>query len=108
MARTCTGDKLEVLGNVAKSYTTLDDAAPTLIDSVKASKDTLMGSAVAVRSCINDLLILYQSFLKAYLDQSKSASTSTAVTPFKQMTKIMSEHIPLPEEDFQESSYGLG
>ena len=72
------------------------------------SGSTLMGPAGGVQSCIDDLLILYQSMLKACISQFENDETSTPEDPFKQLTKRMSAYTPLPGCSLRESSYGMG
>jgi hypothetical protein len=59
-------------GNVAKAYEALDDASPVEIHTVKATEKIMSGAAASLRTCIEDLLVLYDAFMTAANDQFAS------------------------------------
>ena len=94
--------------NSAKAYGVLDDGTPVQIDDVKAGADTFGGSNGGMRSCVKDLLELYQGILKAADDQFKTEQSSTPGSPFKQVRQLLSAKIPLNVTSFRENSYAFG
>ena len=113
MARTDArgGHQRERFDNVTEAYMVLDDKSPVRVPITPQSSATLMGAAGGVQSCIDDLLILYQSMLKAYISQFNHGTTSTPPgTPFQQLTSTMTAHTPLlPGSSLRESSsHGMG
>jgi len=61
-----------------------------------------------VESCIDDLLVLYRSILKASITQFSSNQRTTPNNPFQSLTDTFSAHMPLPGNGLYESSYGMG
>ncbi|KAJ9666920.1 hypothetical protein H2201_003054 [Coniosporium apollinis] len=94
--------------NVAQAYMSLDDGTPVLIPGVKLGGDVLISPAGGIRSCIKDLLVLYQAILAEYNHQSATGKTSTPDSLFKQLPTVMSAHMSLPIQSPHEASYGLG
>ncbi|EON63642.1 hypothetical protein W97_02870 [Coniosporium apollinis CBS 100218] len=93
--------------NVAQAYMSLDDGTPVLISGVKLGGDVLISPAGGVKSCVKDMLMLYQAIVAEYSHQSTNGQTSTG-SPFKELPKIMSAHMDLPVQNPREASYGLG
>ena len=98
----------EKFDNVAKAYMVLDDGRPMSIPKISMSGQTLMGAAGGVESCIDDLLILYRSILKACIHQFDTKRRTTADNPFACLADTMTTHMPLPGTSLYESSYGMG
>jgi CubicO group peptidase (beta-lactamase class C family) len=95
-------------GNVAKAYSALDDASPTEIHTVKATDKIFSGAAAGLRTCVKDLLVLYDAFMLAANDQFATGKTSTSGSPLKQVNHIMSARIPMGGPTLNEASYGFG
>lgn len=108
LKRTDASGKREKFGNVAKAYMVLDDKTPVSIPKTPSSGQTLMGAAGRVESCIDDLLILYQSILEASITQFGSNQRTTPRNPFQSLTDTFSAHTPFPGNSLYESSYGMG
>ncbi|OBS20370.1 hypothetical protein FPOA_06743 [Fusarium poae] len=66
---------------------------------------TVVGS---VRSCTNDLVEFYSSFMDAANDQFANKTTSTSRSPFKQIKHILRPHSQLTLVSLREQSYALG
>lgn len=96
------------VGNVAKSYNTLDDGSPTPIDNVKTGDDGFGGPSAGIRTCVKDLLKLYSVFLASAKDQFASGRTSSQDSPLKQVSHLMSAKIPMDQPTLQEASYAFG
>lgn len=94
--------------NVAKAYGTLDSGKPALIDSVKVGDDSFGGANGGIRTCVKDLLGLYNNLLFAAQDQFCSGQTSSEGSPFKMADCLMSAKTPLGLTGFREQSYAFG
>ena len=94
--------------NIANGYAILDDTIPVLLDPVKLGDSTIITAAGGVRSCINDLLILYHSLLRASDYQFKTGLTCTPGSPFQQARTLFHSYMPLPTLSLRETSYALG
>jgi CubicO group peptidase (beta-lactamase class C family) len=81
--------------NVAKPYVALDDGSPYSIPNPKIADGTLMGSAMGLRSSVNDLLIWSKVLVDSLADQRHSGLTSTNGLPLKQLETIMDGKSPL-------------
>lgn len=112
MRRTDCREELNGDANITSAYSSLDNAMPVQIDRVKLSEATLMGAAGGVRSCVDELLIYYGNFLKAYTDQSQTGRASTPDSPFKHVLHQTSPHISIPIGTGRgislDQAYGLG
>jgi CubicO group peptidase (beta-lactamase class C family) len=108
LARTDARGKYKEFGNFATPYMALDDATPITIPQTPISSATLNGAAGGIRSCMKDLLVLYQAVLTACIDQFRSGKISTENSVFKNLIKTMSPHNQLPGHSLRESSYGYG
>ena len=95
-------------GNVAMAYEALDDASPVEIHTVKATEKIMSGAAASLRTCTEDLLVLYDAFMIAANDQFASGNTSTPNSPLKQVNHLMSAAIPINGPTANEASYALG
>ncbi|KAF5600689.1 beta-lactamase transpeptidase [Fusarium pseudoanthophilum] len=94
--------------NVAKAYYALDDASSYEVPIPIISHKTIMGAGGAVRSCTNDLVKYYSSFIHAVNHQFNNKTTSTPDSPFKQLTTILRPHNQLVVTSLREQSYALG
>lgn len=108
LQRTGTHTNFQDDDNVASAYGTLDDATPTEIDKVKAGENTFGGANGGVRSCVKDLLKLYMAIMGAGEHQYRTGETSTPESPLKQVSYLLSSHIPLTGTSLRESSYACG
>jgi CubicO group peptidase (beta-lactamase class C family) len=81
--------------NVAKPYVALDDGSPYPIPYPKIADGTLMGSAMGLRSSVNDLLTWSKALVDGLADQRHSDLTSTNGLPLKQLKTIMDGKSPL-------------
>ncbi|KUJ21343.1 beta-lactamase/transpeptidase-like protein [Mollisia scopiformis] len=81
--------------NVAKPYVALDDGSSYSIPYPKLADGTLMGSAMGLRSSVNDLLTWSKALLDGLADQRHSGLTSTNGLPLKQPKTIMDGKSPL-------------
>ncbi|KAI9681328.1 MAG: hypothetical protein M1817_002611 [Caeruleum heppii] len=61
-----------------------------------------------MRSCVRDLLKLYQAFLASFNKQFATGKTSTEGSPLKQITQLMSAKIPMDQPSRNEVSCALG
>ena len=94
--------------NTAKAYVTLDHRTPTEIAGVKIAADQFGGASGGIRTCVKDLLTLYQELMRAGKDQFSTGQTSTPGSPLKQVPQLLSSKIPLKETSQLENSYALG
>jgi CubicO group peptidase (beta-lactamase class C family) len=94
--------------NISNAYTVLDDGTPVEVPMTPQSGKTIMGAAGGVVSCVDDLLVIYGSMLKACIDQFENGTTVTPGNPFEQLATTMSAHTMMPGPSFRESSYGMG
>lgn len=95
-------------GNTAKAYAVLDDYTPIEIAGVKAAANTFGGANGGIRSCVKDLLKLYQEFMRASKHQFSTGQTSTPGSPLNQVAQLLSSKIPLKETSLHENSYAFG
>ncbi|KAL8897324.1 MAG: hypothetical protein Q9207_007267, partial [Kuettlingeria erythrocarpa] len=94
--------------NIAKAYTVLDDGTPVEIDGVKAAANKFGGANGGIRSCVKDLLKLYQAILKAAEHQFSTGKVTTPGTPLDETAALLSSKIPLKMTSLRENSYALG
>jgi CubicO group peptidase (beta-lactamase class C family) len=71
--------------DVAKPYGALDDASVYPLSEIQMEDGTIMASAGAVRSTVNDMLKWPAALLKAYKNQLASGEGSTTGSPLKQI-----------------------
>jgi CubicO group peptidase (beta-lactamase class C family) len=95
-------------GYVAKAYEALDDASPVEIHTLKATEKIMSGAPAGLRTCTKDLLVLYDAFIIAAIDQFASGNTSTPNSPLKQVNHLMPAAIPINGPPANEASYALG
>ncbi|KAJ9650775.1 hypothetical protein H2198_009930 [Neophaeococcomyces mojaviensis] len=96
--------------NVAKAYITLANGEPWEVKEPDGEDGEIMEGALAVKSCVRDLLKYYIAFMKAVeADKGKEASSYDRDQPFVDAAKMVEPHIKLSTEsqDF-DGSYGLG
>ena len=89
--------------NYAKSYMCWNDGTPFEIPPTTLSSGTIIGASSALKSTVNDMLVIYDKFMTAAEDQLKAISTSTSTIPFPHTQTILSPHITK-----NATSYGLG
>ncbi|KAF5634805.1 hypothetical protein F25303_8721 [Fusarium sp. NRRL 25303] len=94
--------------NVTKSYNALDDGTPWHIPGPKLGEDGIGCGSGGLRSCAADLIKLYTCFVQSFNHERQSGQTSTPGSPLKQVSKIMSPHVPMLSTEREEVSYGLG
>jgi CubicO group peptidase (beta-lactamase class C family) len=94
--------------NMSKAYMVRDDGTPVEVSMTPQSGRTIMGAAGGVVSCVDDLLVIYGTMLKACVHQFENGTTATPGNPFQQLTTTMSAHTILPGPSYRESSYGMG
>ena len=108
LARTDARGRFNDCENVSTPYMALDDATPVPIPQTPVSASTLNGAAGGIRSCVQDLLVLYKAVLTACIDQFETGNTSIENSVFKNLTQTMSPHSQLPGHSLRESTYGYG
>lgn len=69
---------------------------------------TGFGGAVGARSSTRELLVMYQSLLRAYDHQTKNQVDSTPGSPFKYARKILSPHVGVGNTSTDKQGYCLG
>lgn len=95
--------------NTTKTYAALDDGSPVEITSDKIGADTFGGADSGMRSCVKDLLRLYNELMEAWEEQLDTEDTSTQGSPFKQVCQLLSAVIPIGEKYcLHERSHALG
>ncbi|KAF5622395.1 beta-lactamase transpeptidase [Fusarium tjaetaba] len=94
--------------NAAKAYYALEDASSYEVPIPTISHKTIMGAGGAIRSCTNDLVNYYSSFMRAVNHQLNNKTTSTSDSPFKQLTTILQPHNQLELTSLREQSYARG
>ena len=95
--------------NTTKTYAALDDGSPVEITSDRVGADTFGGADSGMRSCVKDLLRLYNELMEAWEEQLNTEDTSTQGSPFKQVCQFMSAKIPIEEMYcLHERSHALG
>ena len=95
--------------NVTKTYATMDDGSPVEITSDRIGADTFGGADSGMRSCVKDLVRLYNELMKAWEKQLDTEDDSTVGSPFKQVCELMSAKISMGSKYcLHEQSYALG
>ena len=95
--------------NSAISYGILDDMTPVVIPDPAIGVGTFMEGASGLLSTVDDLLVLYQSFMYAIKDQFQRKTTATPGSPFKECTTLVKGHSFLENSTvLGEQSYGCG
>lgn len=95
-------------GNTAKAYGVLANDTPTKVDGVKAAADKFGGANGGIRSCVSDLLKIYQELMRASKGQFTTGQASTPGSPLKQVTQLLSSRIPLKKTSLRGNSYAFG
>jgi CubicO group peptidase (beta-lactamase class C family) len=96
------------MDNVTKSYNALDDGTPWCIPGPKLGEDGIACGSGGLWSCAADLIKLYAYFVQSFNHECQTNQTSTPRSPLKQVSKLMSAHVPMLETGLGEVSYGLG
>ncbi|ENH65001.1 Beta-lactamase [Fusarium oxysporum f. sp. cubense race 1] len=94
--------------NVTKSYNTLDDGTPWCIPGPKLGEDSIGCGSGGLRSCAPDLIKLYTCFVQSFNYECQTGQSSTPGSPLKQVSRLMSAHVPMLATERGEVSYGLG
>ncbi|KAH6637208.1 putative D-aminoacylase [Chaetomium tenue] len=94
--------------NMAEAYMPLDDKTPWHVPRPEIQDGTLMGSAGGLRSCVKDLLKVYENLLLATKHQFAENASSAPQSPFKQLQTIMTGHMPISNATPRENTYALG
>lgn len=95
--------------NTTKTYAALDESIPVEITSDRVGADTFGGAESGMRSCVKDLLRLYNELMEAWGEQLHNEDTSTQGSPFKQVCQLMLAKIPIEEMYcLHERSHALG
>lgn len=89
--------------NHAKSYMCWNDGTPYEVPAPSLTSGSIIAASSALKSSVNVMLILYDSFLEAVEHQKKSDATSSPNNPFKQTKTTLAPHIQK-----NATSYGLG
>ncbi len=108
MTRTVT-EHFADLTNVAKAYMSLANGNPYHLPVPEGEDGDSLEGALAVRSCVKDLLIYYQAFLDEFKNHADNGSKAVPRTPFVDVLTMTQAHIPLSSESPElDGSYGLG
>ncbi|KAG4256601.1 hypothetical protein FPRO03_13964 [Fusarium proliferatum] len=94
--------------NVTKSYNALDDGTPWCIPGPKLGEDGIGCGSGGLQSCAADLIKLYTCFVQSFNHECQTGRTCTPGSPLKQVSNIMSPHVPMLSTEREEVSYGLG
>ena len=94
--------------NIGKCYCVLKNRELYPVPSPKVNKEKALKGAAGVKSTVNDLLRLYQDFMKTCNVQIQLESTSTKDSPFKQRAKLIQAHSFMEGTTLRENAYGLG
>ena len=108
LTRTDASGQRDKFGNVAKAYMVLDDRTPVSIPKTPQSGQTLLGAAGGVKSCIDDLLVLYQLILEARITRFGRHQRTRPDNPFQSLADTLPAHIPFSGDSLYESSSGMG
>jgi CubicO group peptidase (beta-lactamase class C family) len=96
------------IDNRAEPYFAMSDGSPHHLPRPFPEDGKVMQGAVAVQSCVHDLLIYYNALLTALADQTKHNTTTTKGSPLVQVPTILKAHIPMfPLPSKQENNYAL-
>lgn len=101
LKRTTMGEPVQE--NYAKSYMCWNDGTPYEVPAPALTSGKIIAACGALKSSVNDMLAIYDSFLKAVSHQKKTKATSTPDSPFYQTEMILTPHITK-----RATSYGLG
>ncbi|KAI1083234.1 beta-lactamase/transpeptidase-like protein, partial [Whalleya microplaca] len=94
--------------NTAKSYAALADGSFYEIPPWGHGKDLLIGAAGAIRSSINDLLVLYKAFIDTANSQVDLMTNADAHNPLKQVPQLFEGKVSVPNKSLREFSYASG
>lgn len=113
MKRTYYTEAAGQLENEAKPYAALADASPVRISPALAGENVLMGPAGGIRSCVSDLLIIYNALMDA---AAEDMEVNTAPKPARKNRPLALSQLPamwtgwnvLPMPLVREHSAGYG
>ncbi|EXJ85020.1 hypothetical protein A1O3_05695 [Capronia epimyces CBS 606.96] len=95
--------------NSSLCYAVLDDMTPVTIPAPAIGNNVFMEGASGLLSTIDDLMVLYSSFVTAINDQLARQSNSTKDNPFKECGTLIKGHSFLENSMvLREQSYGCG
>ncbi|KAI4123827.1 MAG: hypothetical protein LQ338_005087 [Usnochroma carphineum] len=94
--------------NIAVPYAISDDMSPMRISPLNMTDETGFAGGYAARSSIRDLLLLYQSLLRAYAHQMEHDTRVTEGSPFKEVATILSPYISVGKASINDVAYCLG
>lgn len=107
LARTATSSLWDEK-NVAKPYIALADGTPWLLPEPDGQDGQILSGALAVRSCVRDLLKYYTAFMKA-VKADQGGTSFINGTPFVDAAKMVAPHVRLPPgTGGLDGAYGLG
>ncbi len=101
LGRTTMGDAGR--DNYAKSYMCWNDGTPYEVPPSALSSGTIIGASSALKSTVNDMLVVYDELMTAHEQQVKIGSKSANTILFPQTQTIFAPHITK-----NKTSYGLG
>ena len=107
LERTRTSD-LSIDPNIGKCYCVLENRELYPVPSPKVNTEKALEGAAGVKSTVNDLLRLYQDFMKTCNVQIQLELTSTKDFPFKQCATLIKAHSFMEGAALSENPYGLG
>ncbi|CZT04740.1 uncharacterized protein RAG0_11093 [Rhynchosporium agropyri] len=92
------------LDNVGACYNTLDDGRYAQIPCVKLGDNSFESAHAGMRSCVNDLMKLYNAFISSFNDQFATGKSATKGSPLKQVKELMSAKMPMGQPTKNEVS----
>lgn len=90
--------------NSAKSYMALRNATPFQVPPTAYMDGAAQAGAGACKSTVNDLLVLYNSWMSAAADQKESGKSCSSESPIRRASKLWASHAKMTDD----TSYGLG
>ena len=108
LERTSMAPPPEGTDNVSKAYNALDDGTPVCIPGPKTGDHGISSGSGGLHSCASDLARLYSSFVRSLNHEFENQQSSTPGSPLKQISRLMSAHVPMFTTSINEISYGLG
>lgn len=94
--------------NTAKSYAVLSDGSIYELPPWSHGKNLLIGAAVAIRSSISDMLVLYKAFMDAANSEISQNPVSNPHNPLKLASELFEGKIGFPSKSLREHSYASG
>ena len=94
--------------NIGKCYCVLENRELYPVPSPEVNATKALEGAAGIKSTVNDLLRLYEYFMKTCNTQIQQQSTSTEYCPFKQCATLIKAHSFMEGATLRENAYGLG